>query len=528
MDNRKDYFKEGVLPAVIICPFLLWLLRYIHLDFWYDEVFTLRNYVFSSTAKTVTDYIYPNNHIFFNLINNIYLKLLGVDNLYSLMDWPWKIRLLPLFYTLFTVIYLYLIGRKFFNRFVANMSLIILVSTVPFYNFALQVRGYGLSMTLLCMLLYHLWSFEDDLKLVDAFLVSLSAALSLYTIPLNLYFLMGIMAVYFSLGIGTWTLGWAEERPGVPAKEKEGLGPWRSFCGKYRDFAIVSLIGIGIGLSLLLYLPVIVQVLHNPFVKSHGLFHPPILLDILPKVAYYFMSGRYLVVLAFIIGCFVYAAYSKEKEPQIIRRAVCCLIILLMPFLFSFIRGDRPWLRVFVNLAPFFALLMSIGIYLLQSAIPALRRRTLLVTLIVLVYCNITFAAAIKNIDMRIRSDLEVGNRSQDIYYNYYQSHYHPLELAREISESETPGPKPWDQLVVYHYDQAMPHYLRKFAIGLTVDRDEFDSMVKTREKVYVVTALPAKFKKMVAETYPTVDCRRLNQKLQYHNLFILTEANKK
>ena len=523
MDNRRDYFKEGLLLAAIVCPFLFWLSRYINLDFWYDEVFTLRNFVFVSIQKTATDYSYPNNHVFFNLINNIYLKSIGVDDLYSLMDGPWRIRLLSLIYTLTTVAYLYLIGIKFFNKSVARFSLIILVSTIPFYNFSLQVRGYGLSMALLCMLLYHLWNFEERLKIFDALLVVLFATLSLYTIPLNLYFLTGIMAVYLSLEIGTWELGLGAKRFDGVVTESEGLGPLGSFCSRHRHFVIVLLIGMGVVLAFLLYLPVIGQVLHNPFIESHGLFHAPILLDMLPQAALYFMSGRYLVVLAFILGCIAYAAYNQEKDQQIIRKALCCLIILLLPFIFSFIRGDRPWLRVFVNLAPVFALLMAIGIHFLQSSIPVLRRRPILVTIAAILYCNMAFATAIRNIDERIQSDLAMGSQSQDIYYNYYQSHYHPLKLARDIFANDELGPEPWEELVVYYYDQAMPHYLRKFAVGITFDRDNLESLLNTHKQVYVVTALPAKFKKMVADKYPGVDCKRLNERLQYHNLFVLT-----
>jgi hypothetical protein len=507
MDNRTDHFKEGLLLTAIVCPFLFWLSRYINLDFWYDEVFTLKNFIFVSIPKTATDYSFPNNHIFFNLINNMYLKSIGVDNLYSLMDWPWRIRLLPLAYTLFTLAYLYLIGIKFFNNFIAKMSLILLVSTVPFYNFALQVRGYGLSTLLLCMLLYHLWSFEERLRICDAILVVLSAALSLYTIPLNLYALMGIMAIYLLLGAGKWRFRLGSERSETAADESEGIAPRQNFYGEHRHFVIVLLIGIGIVLAFLLYLPVIDQVLHNRFVESHGLFHVPILLEILPKVAYYFMSGRYLIILAFILGCFAYVVYSGEREPRIIRKAVCCSIILLLPFLFSFVRGDRPFLRVFVNLVPVFALLMSVGIYFLQSSIPVLRRRALLITIIAIIYCNVAFAAAIRNIERRIQSDLEMGNQSQDIYYNYYQTHYHPLKLARDISEHDEIGPEPWEGLFLYHYDQAaMPNYLRKFAIGFTADRGRLESLLKTRKQVYVITALPTEFESMVADKYPDVE----------------------
>jgi hypothetical protein len=524
MANSKDSVTEGLLLTAIVCPFLIWLSRYINLDFWYDEVFTLRNFVFVSVMNTATDYSFPNNHIFFNLINNMYLKFIGVNDLYALLEGSWRIRLLQLLYTLVTLTYLYLIGIRFFNKFIARMSLIILVSTVPFYNFSLQLRGYGLSMMLLCMMLYHVWSFEKNLRHIDALMIALFATLSLYTIPLNLYFLMAIMAAYFVFGVGRRRGGLIGKEQENGPGENEGTGLYRNIIDKRRHLVIVLLIGIGMALAFLLYLPVIGQVLNNRFVESHGLFHAPVLFAILPKVLYYFISGRYLIILAFILGCVAYAAYGDKKEPQIIYRALCCSIILLLPFLFSFVRGDRPFLRVFVNLAPVFALLISIGVYFLQSSIPVLRRRPVLITVIAIIYCNITFAAAIRNIDRRIQLDLETGGQSQDIYYNYYQSHYHPLKLAREIAENDDLGLKPWENLVLFAHDEAMPYYLDKFAIGFTVDRDKLGSMLASEGRVYVVAAHPARFEKMVAEKYPNVECMRLNERLQYHNLFVLKE----
>ena len=49
------------------------------LDFFYDEVWSLTNYVFVSPWATVSQLPVPNNHIFWNLLVNFWTKLFGLD-----------------------------------------------------------------------------------------------------------------------------------------------------------------------------------------------------------------------------------------------------------------------------------------------------------------------------------------------------------------------------------------------------------------------------------------------------------------
>ena len=526
-DKRTYPFKERILMAAIIFSFLFWLSRYMNIDFWYDEVFSLHNYVFTSLKTTATDYSFPNNHIFFNLIANVYLKIIGVKSLLNLMDRPYGIRLLTLGYTLVTLYYLYLIGKKFFNEFVANLSLIILVSTVPYYNFALQVRGYGLSIMLLCMLLYHLWNFEKHAGLIDGLMVVFSTALCLYTIPLNLYFMLGICLFYFGAGTKTWGARLRASKLGGASEGSEGCAPRRDFYRENVYLVIVFLVGIGMTLAFLLYLPVIDEAVHNRFVESHGLFYLPTLVETLPETLYYFMSERYLIIPIFILGWILYVKFHKEEDLELKRKAACCLVLFLVPFFLSFIRADRPFLRVFVNLAPLFALLVSISMHFLVASIPALRSKKFLVTIVMILYCNITFALSMNKISRHTMSDIEAGLKSQHLYYNYYQAHYYPLKLAGDFSRNYELGQRPWKELVLYDCDEvAMPFYLRKFGVGFS-GRKELRSSLTSQKRLYVITAFPNNFEKMIMEEYPQVEYERLNERLQFHNIFRLTGTDK-
>ncbi len=515
VEDRGNLLKERELIIAIALPFLFWLFRYMGMDLWYDEVFTLKNFVFVPLGKTVTDYSFPNNHIFYNLINNVYLKAIGVKDLFSLMGGEYKIRLPPLVYTLVTLAYIYLIGRKFFNGFVARLALIILVTTVPFYNFALQARGYGLSTMLLCVTLYHVWSFDEKPRATDAALVVLSTALCLYTIPVNLYVISGLALFYLLPGAVamTWRRGGGDQ-----AKLS-----WQALITGNKRLVIALLIGLGSALSVLLYLPVIDQMLNNPYVEGHGPFHAPILLDALPRVTYYFISGRYLVALVSILGFIGYAVSKSDKDSDAARKAACCLAMFITPFVLSFLRGDPLLLRLFVNLTPVFALLAAIGIHFLRARVFPPGRATLLITVGMLLYCNATFAFGMNKIDERLGSDIENGRKSQDIFYNYYQAHFYPSRMAEEIARFDDGGPQPWEQIIVYRCDPAMPAYLRKLAIRVSAEWD-IGLALTMRDRAYVVTSAPTNFEKMVAEKYPNFECKRLDRRFQYHQYFALTK----
>ena len=195
--NTRFWF---LILAAGCLPFFYWLYQRIHLDFWWDEIYTLKNSVLVPLWQTLTTYPAPNHHIFSNLLNNLYLNdfigLFKHPDLISLMENPATIRIFMVVYTLITIFYIYRIAKAESGSSAAVLAVIVLISTIPYYNMVLQVRGYSLSTMLFCMLLYYLGSFERSAGVKDGFLVILLAALMLYTIPSNLYFLLSMMVYY--------------------------------------------------------------------------------------------------------------------------------------------------------------------------------------------------------------------------------------------------------------------------------------------------------------------------------------------
>ncbi len=139
------------LPLLITVPFFLLLIRLFDRDFYSDEMYSLVHYILVPIRQTVWDYKNLNNHFLFSLLCNLYTKVIGCD-LGTLMDKPFLIRIPLLIPTGITIIYLYRIGLKFFNEKTAVYSVVLLCSSLPYYYYATQVRGYSLSIMLFTML----------------------------------------------------------------------------------------------------------------------------------------------------------------------------------------------------------------------------------------------------------------------------------------------------------------------------------------------------------------------------------------
>src|ERR1039458_3746805 len=155
--NDKIFTKENSTLFILLLVYSILQLKNINLDFWNDEVYTLKNFVFVPFHKIITDYHVPNNHVFFSIITKFYLKIIGINSLYDLMDRPWSLRLLMLLISYFTILLTYLLSRNIYGKDIAFLCIVILITTIPYFNFCLQIRGYMLSTFLFVFLLYSVW-----------------------------------------------------------------------------------------------------------------------------------------------------------------------------------------------------------------------------------------------------------------------------------------------------------------------------------------------------------------------------------
>ncbi len=503
--KRNSIIFLILIGLLISLPFLIALLRIINVDFWYDEVHTLKGFVFTSLKTTLSDYHRPNNHIFHNLINNIYLKALGVKNLYALMDSPYKIRLLHFFYTLVAIVFIYLIGLKFFNREIAWVSLVIFVTSIPLYNFALQIRGYTLSLMLATIFIFFIFGYETKPTVGKLFGIGVIVTLLLYTIPLNLYLILSFGIVYLIKFL--------------QKHKKEYL---------YMMVAMLS----GTVAGMILYIPVWKDLVGNKFVESQGLFNTEILFEVFPKVIAYFVSGKYLIIALILIGLIVNykeIKFWKEKFAKLIENSKILLCVFILPFIFSYVRGDRAFDRIFFNLLPIFSIGLGVLVYfaLLHKK---LKNKKVYIIPGIIVYSYVVFAMQLGNVNSMIKEDIVKGRSSQSLYYYYYLSDYKPRKLLQDFNTYRRPDVP----VILYECDVgAMPVYLQKFRIGYypsflyeTKKRyymveQLFDSVT---DEAYIITTFPFKFEKSMDFHFPVLEYKKLNKTLQFHNIYLVEE----
>ncbi|MEZ4652996.1 MAG: hypothetical protein R3E12_05135 [Candidatus Eisenbacteria bacterium] len=191
--------QVGLLLALAGITFVLWGVHYAHIDLWWDELDSLTEYALVTFQTTVTKYPYPNNHIFFNLFDNGLTRVWGVRDIYQIMErvaflrWHSGDPAEPLG--------LHLLRGSTGARVPVGAPRS-LVTSLPFLNFAMQLRGYGLSMFFVAGLLFHCALRRERVSLVSALVTAVFSFALLYTVPSNVYFLfvLGLALVVREVG----------------------------------------------------------------------------------------------------------------------------------------------------------------------------------------------------------------------------------------------------------------------------------------------------------------------------------------
>ena len=253
--------------------------------------------------------------------------------------------------------------------------------------------------------------------------------------------------------------------------------------------------------------------------KSKGLFYKPTLYEMMPSVLHAFISWRYLVVLLAIAGLvrctFAYTKYNKE----FIRKTIFCLFVLITPLIISFIRGDRPWERFFLNPIPIFCLFLSLCLYFLFVNITE-KPKFLYIAVILFLYANLTFAFGVHHISKKLKCDIKLGTKSVTLLYNYWQAHYAPLELMSFYKQNYY---QPDITILMYHIDKAAtPNYINKFQIPI-LDPKKLDIYFKYFNDLYIISAYPIRLKEELSYRFPGCEIKQLNDQLQFHNIFCLS-----
>jgi len=203
----------------------------------YDEAFTFTYYGTRPLYVIVSDYSYPNNHIFHTLLVKLSTVVFGIGKIsLRLPAFLAGVAVLPLFY--FFV-------RAMFNRYIAVMALAMLAASGPLLEYSACARGYSLTWLFMVMALLLGRHFIKTKSGAAAALIGAVCAFGMWTVP---------TMIYIAIMIYLWLL------ISLTAKYDNSL--------RSRIWDLVLSLSVFIVLTTLLYLPVILvhgfdQLLHH-------------------------------------------------------------------------------------------------------------------------------------------------------------------------------------------------------------------------------------------------------------------------
>lgn len=455
----SDHFPE-IIVFLVFCSIQL---ININLDFWNDEIYTLKEFVFVPFSQTLTDYHSTNNHIFFNLINNLYLKIIGVDSLFSLMDRPYLLRILTFLYAIPLFIYTYKIGYRFFGRPIGLLAIILLTTTIPYFNFSLQIRGYGLSMLLLVMLIYYGLVFLETNKRKYLVWTTLLACLFPYTILSNLYPLGGLLfflGLYFLITVFI-----------TPKK-------WNN---KGKPFFLLLSVIAGTILSIGLYLPVLDDIFSISYIKSGVLFDISKLEFLIPRIVEGVISNRWFLMVPFVIGLLFNFKSFKSKGKYFFLFIFTCLI----PLALIYFRGDTTPIRTLSVLVPLFCIMIAAVVMAGWRIWKKSPKYDLIFMLLVLIYSLFIFKSELNRISEKLLDDIIVGRRSKDLYFQYHSARYQPMsDIKGFLSNNYNPA---LPLIKIECQDHGISNYLEKFGLDFYY-ADSMEILQVNYDSFYIVT----------------------------------------
>jgi len=211
----------------------------------YDEAATWIDYASQPLAKSLSDYRFPNNHLFHTLLVHIAAAVFGSE--------PWALRLPAFIAGVLVVPLTWAAGRAVYSPSAGLISAALAATSASLTLYATNARGYTMlcCLTLLTVLVAaRLPRRENTAAWAE---IALLAVLGMWTIPIMLYPLSGI---------ALWL--WAEARAGDTV-----IGP-RAMAARLQWTTLAIACGVA-----LLYLPVIARsgialVVGNRFVRPQS------------------------------------------------------------------------------------------------------------------------------------------------------------------------------------------------------------------------------------------------------------------
>lgn len=499
---------------VLSIPFLyLTVEKRLFLDFWIDEVLSIVRHIEPSIRSALLWYPAPNNHVFSNALSGLYLKLIDARDLKLLFENPDILRMPYFIVGILTILCTALIARQSFSRSGGVLVVTLLCTTIPFLNYIVQIRGYSLSFLLAAALLYFSLIYRKSGAAYAGVGVFLSSGALIYTIPSNAYFILSAASFFGAAGILKVWLGRSEQTPaGIKALIRN------------RPVRIAVLIGLGTLAFGLFYLPILRQVIGNDVVQTLGLFRGDAFNSAFPQLMEFFISRRdWIFILAAGGILFGLSRPSGIPNPEARFTGALCLSTVLLPLLFSVIRGDTPPERTFLVSLPSFVLAGAFGMDVLINHVQGKFSFKWLGPIaigILIVYANINFFVTYQEVADAVSETLvqenihRIEQEHSALWASHFLEHYVVVEVIQAL-EKDPAGVLPiLLDLENTRYPWVLQVYLETFetpfAEFASVDQIHHDAAI-------VLLSYPQRSLEMIRTRYPETTCVPLTNRISLY-----------
>ncbi len=313
--------SQKITVSAIVIAFIYFAGKFLYRDLWFDEAVTLLNFALLPDAAAIyRNYAIPNNHILYTILLHYWLIITpaGVDPVFWL-------RLLSVILGAATLLSMYFLFKaNLGGRKIITPVLIALGISLPFLVYATAIRGYMLSAFLLIWVLFFAKEYSLDQNWRKFVRYFIALILLVGTVPTNL---LGALAVILYV-----------------------LPQWGAdFYKKTRFYALALAPLLA---ALLFYLPIWRQLL-GCFRLGEGWDDP---LKVLQAV-YAALLYSFAMLIFMGIGAITALGRSNYNYLRTSR-----FFIWLLPIPAALLLSTPPFPRVFFQLWPIYALLITAGL----------------------------------------------------------------------------------------------------------------------------------------------------------------------
>jgi len=336
---KKDYKKNKIhywFLFVIILLGILVRVYYLNIPMKTDESSTYVWYASWPAYISQSLYTYPNNHLFHTLLVKVSTAIFGSSEV--------AIRLPAFIFGILNMFISYYLGRKFFNKEIGILLCSFVTISGYFIEYSIEARGYSIVAFFAIASIIIANRILNKNKLKSWLLLALCLALSVYTIPSMIYF---VIIIYL------WVI--YEKRFNLLDK-------------KFLKNLIISSMLLLI-LITVLYYPVILisglnSIIKNKAVKSYSFSY--VLNNLFPYLDKFVKSLYLNFPLINAYGWIIFSSVGLILANIINKKnRIVSLLNLFIPIILILMILQRvlPFVRTYLWVFPIFYLLLSIFFY---------------------------------------------------------------------------------------------------------------------------------------------------------------------